>query len=48
MLSGSTATEAPYGPLMAGATLISIPVIIMFVMLQRYIMSGLTIGAVKS
>ena len=34
-------------PLMAGATLISIPVVIFFVLVQRKIAFGLTSGAVK-
>jgi sn-glycerol 3-phosphate transport system permease protein len=35
-----------YGLLMAGSTLVIIPVLIVFAMLQRYIVSGLTQGAV--
>jgi N,N'-diacetylchitobiose transport system permease protein len=37
-----------WGPLMAGATLTSIPVVIFFVLVQRRIAFGLTAGAVKS
>ena len=37
-----------YGALMAGATLIAIPVIIFFVLVQRKIVFGLTAGAVKA
>jgi N,N'-diacetylchitobiose transport system permease protein len=37
-----------YGALMAGATLIAIPVIIFFVLVQRKIAFGLTAGAVKA
>jgi len=37
-----------WGPLMAGATLTSIPVVIFFLLVQRRIAFGLTAGAVKS
>jgi N,N'-diacetylchitobiose transport system permease protein len=37
-----------WGPLMAGATLTAIPVVVFFVLIQRRIMFGLTAGAVKS
>jgi multiple sugar transport system permease protein len=36
-----------YGPLMAGASISAIPVIIIFLLFQRYFMQGLTIGALK-
>jgi multiple sugar transport system permease protein len=36
-----------YGPLMAGASLSAIPVIIIFLVFQRYFLRGLTIGAIK-
>ncbi|WP_438830117.1 carbohydrate ABC transporter permease [Nesterenkonia natronophila] len=36
-----------YGILMAGAVLVIVPMLIIFAMLQRYIVSGLTQGAVK-
>ena len=36
-----------WGPLMAGATLCSLPVIVFFVLVQRKIAFGLTAGAVK-
>jgi multiple sugar transport system permease protein len=34
-----------YGMLMAGASLAAVPVIIVFLLFQRYFMEGLTIGA---
>lgn len=37
----------PWGTLMAAAILTSIPIIILFIILQRYFISGLTMGAVK-
>jgi N,N'-diacetylchitobiose transport system permease protein len=36
-----------YGPLMAGSTLIAVPVIIFFMIIQKRVASGLTAGAVK-
>ena len=33
--------------MMAAATMVSVPVILLFIALQRYFISGLTIGAVK-
>lgn len=37
----------PWGKLMAAAVLTSIPIIILFIVLQRYFISGLTVGAIK-
>jgi N,N'-diacetylchitobiose transport system permease protein len=45
--SSSPAHGADYGSQMAGALLISLPVILLFVVLQRKVASGLTAGAVK-
>jgi multiple sugar transport system permease protein len=36
-----------YGVLMAGSVMASVPVIVFFVLVQRYIIAGLTAGAVK-
>jgi ABC-type glycerol-3-phosphate transport system permease component len=36
-----------YGTLMAGAVVVSIPIMIVFIFLQRYFIAGLTAGAVK-
>ena len=47
MGSEATGSALPYGEMMAAATLVSLPVIILFIMLQRHFISGLTIGAVK-
>jgi multiple sugar transport system permease protein len=38
----------PWGNLMAAAVMTSLPVVVLFVLLQRYFISGLTAGAVKS
>lgn len=37
----------PFGPAMAAATLVSIPVILVFLALQRHYIAGLTLGGVK-
>jgi multiple sugar transport system permease protein len=36
-----------YGPLMAGASISAVPVIIIFLLFQRYFLRGLTVGAIK-
>lgn len=36
-----------YGVLMAGATLASLPIVIVFIMFQKYFTQGITMGAVK-
>ena len=36
------------GPLMAGSVIIALPVVILFTYFQKYLISGLTMGAVKS
>jgi len=47
-LAGFTTNHGTdWGPLMAGATLTSIPVVLFFLLLQRHVTSGLTVGAVK-
>lgn len=45
--SASPTHGADYGSQMAGALLVSLPVIILFVVFQRRVASGLTAGAVK-
>lgn len=48
MLSGVAAGSAPpFGPAMAASVLVSLPIIAVFVYLQRYYIAGLTFGAVK-
>lgn len=47
-LASFTTNHGPqWGPLMAGATLTGLPVVGLFLILQRYLASGLTTGAVK-
>jgi multiple sugar transport system permease protein len=49
MLAGVTAgSEAPIGAAMAAATLITIPVIIVFISVQRQYIAGLTAASVKA
>lgn len=45
MFQGTMATE--WGLYAAGALLVSIPVVLLFIVLSRYLISGLTLGAVK-
>jgi arabinogalactan oligomer/maltooligosaccharide transport system permease protein len=45
MFQGSMTTQ--WGLYAAGALLVSIPVVVLFLLLSRYLISGLTLGAVK-
>ena len=47
LASFTTSHGTDWGGLMAGATLTGIPVVIFFLALQRYVVGGLTSGAVK-
>jgi N,N'-diacetylchitobiose transport system permease protein len=47
LVSFITARGVNDGALMAGATLMSLPVVIFFALIQRHVTSGLTAGAVK-
>lgn len=47
LLNSIESSTGSYGVLMAGAVLVIIPVLIIFAALQRYIVAGLTQGAVK-
>jgi ABC-type glycerol-3-phosphate transport system permease component len=42
------AYDANWGELMAGSTMISLPLLILFAFLGRYFIRGLSMGAVKS
>lgn len=44
---GSDERNAPWGMFAAGAVVAAIPVVLLFLFLQRYIVSGLTSGSVK-
>jgi N,N'-diacetylchitobiose transport system permease protein len=47
LASFTTSHGTDWGPLMAGATLTSVPVVAFFLLVQRHVTSGLTAGAVK-
>ena len=47
LASNQTLRGTTWGPLMAGATLTSLPVVVFFLIIQRNIAVGLTAGAVK-
>ncbi|MEJ5944791.1 ABC transporter permease subunit [Pseudokineococcus basanitobsidens] len=44
---GSDERNAPWGLFAAGAVVAAVPVVLLFLLLQRYIVSGLTAGSVK-
>jgi multiple sugar transport system permease protein len=43
----SSSTGTPWNQVMAVATVVAVPIVAAFVVLQRYIVGGLTIGSVK-
>ena len=47
LLSGASEQEIPWGPIMAASVIVTIPLIIMVLIFQRRIISGLTAGGVK-
>ncbi|HEX6500029.1 MAG TPA: carbohydrate ABC transporter permease [Micromonosporaceae bacterium] len=47
LASNQTLRGTTWGPLMAGATLTSLPVVVFFLIIQKNIATGLTAGAVK-
>jgi len=47
LASFTTSHGTEWGPLMAGATLTSVPVVAFFLLVQRHVTTGLTMGAVK-
>ena len=47
LASFTTSRGTDWGPLMAGATLTSVPVVAFFLLVQRHVTAGLTAGAVK-
>ena len=46
-LSNSESAAASYGIVMAGTVMVLLPVLVVFTMLQRHIVNGLTQGGVK-
>jgi trehalose/maltose transport system permease protein len=47
LISGATAYELPWGRIMAASVIVTVPLIVLVLVLQRRIVSGLTAGAVK-
>ncbi|HSX72847.1 MAG TPA: carbohydrate ABC transporter permease, partial [Shinella sp.] len=47
LISGSSRFEFPYGAIMAASTIVTVPLIVLALLFQKYIVSGLTAGAVK-
>jgi trehalose/maltose transport system permease protein len=47
LISGATAYELPWGRVMAASVIVTLPLIVLVLILQRRIVSGLTAGAVK-
>jgi trehalose/maltose transport system permease protein len=46
-LTGSTEHEIPWGPIMAACVIVTVPLIVLVLIFQRKIISGLTAGGVK-
>ena len=47
LLSGASAQEIPWGPIMAASVIVTVPLIILVLIFQRKIVAGLTAGGVK-
>ena len=47
LLSGASAYELPWGAIMAAAVLVTLPIVVLALVFQRHIVSGLLAGAVK-
>ena len=47
LMSGSSIYELPWGNIMAASTVVTIPIVLLVLVFQRKIISGLTSGAVK-
>jgi trehalose/maltose transport system permease protein len=47
LLSGATQYEIPWGPIMAASVIVTVPLIVLVLIFQRKIISGLTAGGVK-
>jgi len=47
LLSGATEHEIPWGSIMAASVIVTIPLVVLVLIFQRKIVSGLTAGAVK-
>lgn len=47
LISGGSQHELPWGPIMAASVIVTVPLVILVMIFQRRIVSGLTAGAVK-
>ncbi len=47
LITGATAYEVPWGSIMAASVIVTIPLVLMVLVFQKKIVSGLTAGAVK-
>lgn len=47
LITGASAYELPWGRIMAASVIVTVPLILLVLVLQRYIVSGLIAGAVK-
>jgi trehalose/maltose transport system permease protein len=47
LISGASAFELPWGRIMAASVVVTVPLILLVLVFQRRIVSGLTAGAVK-
>ena len=47
LFSGTVARQQPFGEILAAATIVTIPIVVLVLIFQRRIVSGLTSGAVK-
>ena len=47
LLSGASAQEVPWGPIMAASVIVTVPLIVLVLIFQRKIVAGLTAGGVK-
>ena len=47
LITGATAYEIPWGSIMAASVIVTVPLVILVLVFQKKIVSGLTAGAVK-
>ena len=47
LISGASPHELPWGNIMAASVIVTVPLIVLVLIFQRRIVSGLTAGAVK-
>lgn len=47
MMQGASRYELPWGNIMAGSVVVTLPIIILVLIFQKRIVSGMTAGAVK-